>query len=124
MALNTQLKVINRPFTDITPFAAQGSAVTFQVRKKQGQFFIQAMNHSRYFFTPGKMTVTAGNVIPFIWTGIKRCAPFTHKEYPLKGDEPPLATGEGSLNFTALDDQGNPSGFHGNAESGFGFPVK
>lgn len=112
MALNTQLKVINRPFTDITPFAARVNAVTFQVRKKQGQFFIQAMNHSRYFFTPGKMTVTAGGKrYPVYLDGDKTLAPFTHKAYPLMGDAPSLATGEGSLNFTALDDQGNPQVF-------------
>ncbi|WP_238530750.1 molecular chaperone [Pantoea ananatis] len=112
MALNTQLKVINRPFTDITPFAARVNAVTFQVRKKQGQFFIQAMNHSRYFFTPGKMTVTAGgNVIPFIWTGIKRWHLSPIKNIPSWVMSRLLATGEGSLNFTALDDQGNPQVF-------------
>lgn len=123
VALNTQLKVINRPFTDSVPFAARVKAVTFQIRKTQGQFFIQASNQSRYFFTPGKMTATAGGKhYPVYLDGDKTLAPFASKRYPLLGDSPLLATGNAVLNFTALDDQGNPQAFTANLNLASGSP--
>ncbi|SFN54960.1 P pilus assembly protein, chaperone PapD [Izhakiella capsodis] len=111
MALNTQLKVINRPFREVIPFAARVNAVTFQIRKKQGQAFIHAINGSRYFFTPGKMTVVIGGKrYPVYLDGDKTLAPFSSKDYPLMGVVP-LAASHILLDYTALDDEGNPQTF-------------
>ncbi|AWQ20078.1 fimbrial biogenesis chaperone [Pantoea ananatis] len=111
MALNTQLKVINRPFREVIPFSARVHAVTFQVRKKQGQAFIHATNGSRYFFTPGKMTVVVGGKRYAVYLdGDKTLAPFSSKDYPLMGDVP-LTASHLLLDYTALDDEGNPQAF-------------
>lgn len=111
MALNTQLKIINRPFREVMPFAARVNALTYQVRKKQGQMFIHATNGSRYFFTPGKMTVAVGGKrFPVYLDGNKTLAPFSSKDYPIMGDVP-LAAGHIVLDYTALDDNGNPQAF-------------
>ncbi len=112
MALNTQLKVINRPFKKAIPFTARVNAVTFQVRKMQGQVFIRATNRSGYFFTPGKMTVRAGGKGYTVYLdGDKTLAPFSSKEYPLMGNAPPSAASQILVDYTALDDEGNPQAF-------------
>lgn len=117
MALNTQLKVINRPFMDTMPFAARIKAVTFQVRKKQGQAFIHTINRSRYFFTPGKMTLTVGGKRYSVYLdGDKTLAPFSSKDYPLMGDTLSAAS-HAILDYTALDDQGNPQAFTAHVDS-------
>ncbi|MBK4772202.1 MAG: molecular chaperone [Pantoea sp. Morm] len=111
MALNTQLKVINRPFREVMPFAARVNAVTFLIREKQGQAFIHATNGSRYFFTPGEMIIAVGGKrYPVYLDGDKTLAPFSSKDYPLIGKSP-LPASHILLDYTALDDEGNPQAF-------------
>ncbi len=107
IALNTQLKVINRPFKETESFEQRTKRVIFKLQRLTGKEGVIAVNNTPYYFTPGEMSITLGqNTYPVYLDAEKNVAPFSTRTFPLQNKAGTLPDGESTLNYTAIDDQG------------------
>lgn len=107
LAMNTQLKIINRPFTDKDDFRRRTQRMVFRSQLAEGEVVITAVNQTPYYFTPGQMSITVGPQQYQVYLDSdKDVAPFSDKTFSLKTHLGSLPAGKASLHFTAIDDQG------------------
>ncbi|EFC5219963.1 molecular chaperone [Escherichia coli] len=107
LAMNTQLKIINRPFRDSYNFRERTQKLKFQTQQMAGKIMLTVINPTPYYFTPGQMNITIGSWQNKVYLGAdKAVAPFSDKAFPLTIHSGVLPAGKATLHFSAIDDDG------------------
>lgn len=110
--MNTQLKVINRPFKEVENFTKRTKRIIFKLLQSEEGVAIMAVNNTPYYFTPGQMSIQIGENKYQVYLDMeKTVAPFSEKCFSLTTHIQSFPAGRAKLNFTAIDDIGTLKSF-------------
>ncbi|EJL88731.1 P pilus assembly protein, chaperone PapD [Herbaspirillum sp. CF444] len=109
LGLNTQIKIFYRPEGLQAPAGSIATALDFQIRRKDEQWFVVCHNRSAYFASFGGMAVQAGDrQYPIQQLPDMMTPPMGEGVYPIAAEVGVRFDRiSASLNYTLIDDSGN-----------------